>query len=358
MDDVEESTKRGRGPFGRSLAFDLTALGLVMTLLAGAFVVGGIWTYRTLYSPSAFITNYLHLLSAGRAADALAVPGVAVDAAALDDAGIPSTASEALLRSTALSSLTDITVVSEKDVDGVTEVTASYIAGGYPGTSTFSVTRDGWNGLAPGWRFSVTPLSAIDITVLGSTRFSVNGFEMDKRQVSPDGVDTDPLDAVSMLTFTPGAYSATIDTKMAKTPGTAVLADMPLRRVPVVLEAQPTAEFTAVVQESVDRFLTQCATQKVLKPTGCPFGYTVQNRLDGEPSWSIVRMPAVAVELDGNDWAFPASEGVAHVSAEIRSLYDGSLRDLDEDVPFIITGSITILPDGRASIKVGGIDPL
>ena len=44
----------------------------------------------------------------GRAADALAVPGVPIDSADLDAAGLPITASEALLRRAALAPLTDV----------------------------------------------------------------------------------------------------------------------------------------------------------------------------------------------------------------------------------------------------------
>lgn len=350
-------TKR-RGPFGRSLAFDLSVLGAVALLVAGGLAAGYSVAYQNLYGPSAFVKSYLDLLGRGRAADALALPGVAVDASQLAEAGIPETASDALLRSTALAPLTDVAVVAAQAEGDDTVVTADYRAGGHAGHSSFRVTQDGWVGILPKWRFAVSPLSAIDLTVLGSMQFAVNGFEIDKRQVAPEGLDAAPGAPVSLLTFTPGLYAITVDTQIATSPGTAVLADVVASRVPVTVSPGPTQEFTKIVQDSVDDFLTKCATQQVLQPTGCPFGFSVNDRLADAPSWTIAQMPKAKVRLEGEEWAFPPAHGVAHVNVPVVSIYDGTTHEVSEDVAFVITGQITILADGRASIRVKGIDPL
>ena len=173
-------------------------------LLAGAAFAGTQVLYREFYSPSAFVERYLGMLSDGRAGDALAVAGVAVDSAELEAAGLPADADEALLRSAALASLTQVEVVSETTVGDTTQVTVEYSAGPYPGRTTFDIERDGPIGLAPTWRFARSPLAVVDLTVLGSMSFEVNGFEIDKRQVSPDGADADPLAAMPLLVFSPG----------------------------------------------------------------------------------------------------------------------------------------------------------
>src|SRR5690606_29126567 len=97
--------------------------------------------------------------------------------------------SAALLRSTALSTLTDIEIVAEQQVGESHRITASYIAGGYPATSEFVVTQRGWIGIAPRWSFVDSPLGIVDLVVLGSDRFSVNGFDLDRRQVAAEGVE-------------------------------------------------------------------------------------------------------------------------------------------------------------------------
>jgi len=341
-------------PRRTGLARDMTLLAIVGVFLIGAVAAGVGVLYREFYSPTAFVQQYLTLLSEGRAADALALPGVAPDSSELTAAGLPVTASDALLRRAALAPLTDVEMVSEESVGERTRVTVSFRAAGHEGTATFDVAPNGWIGVTPAWRFARTPLAVLDLTVRGSMQFTVNGFEVDKRQVSPDGVEADPLAPVPLLVFSPGAYRVAVDTAIAATPGVDVLADKPLADVPLELQAEPTDEFVKVVQERVDGFLADCATQKVLQPTGCPFGFVVTDRIDGEPEWSIAENPKITVEPDGAHWSIPLTRAVSHIEVDVVSLFDGTVRHVDRDVPFLVGGDITILPDGTASIRVTG----
>ncbi|MCK6066161.1 MULTISPECIES: hypothetical protein [Microbacterium] len=349
-DDARHARRRRR----RRLASDLTALALVGVLLIAAFAAGGVALYRELYSPTAFVLRYLDLLADGRATDARALPGVAMDAEQLAAAGLPATASDALLRRDTLATLTDVEVLGER-VDGeLTRVTVAYRAAGVEGQTTFAVVQDGWTGVAPSWRFATSPLAVLDLTVRGSMRFDVNGFEIDKRQVSADGVDADPLATLPLLVFSPGVYSVAVDTAISATPGVAVLADAPRATVPVDIQAHATEEFIGVVQQRMNEFLGACAAQQVLQPTGCPFGYQVRNRIVDAPAWSIVQQPEVRVEPDGAGWRIVPAEAVAHIDVDVRSLFDGSVRTVQEDVRFVVSGGITVLPDGTASIQVQG----
>lgn len=354
MDDESGGTRARSRP----LAVDVAIIAVAFALL-GAAVWGTVsLLYRELYSPTAFVERYLGLLADGRAADALTIPGVAVDSVELEEAGLPQTASDALLRRAALGTLTDIEIVSEEtDAEtGVTRVTADYRASGYTGTTTFAVERDGWIGPAPTWRFQKSPLAVMDLSVGGSMTFDVNGFELDKRQVSVDGMDADPAASLPMLVFSPGIYSVSVDSPISSTPGVAVLSDSPFRDIPVAVQAQPTEEFLAVVQERVVEFLDRCATQQVLQPTACPFGYLLQDRVLSLPVWSIEKHPEVTVVPAGADWLIPAAEAVARLQVDVQSLFDGTISQLSEEVYFIVTGRITVLPDGSVSITVSGPD--
>ncbi len=350
---MEPEQRRGK----RRLARDLTLLALAGVLLA----VGGFFGYKLLYTnvygPGAFVEKYLTLLSEGRAADALVVPGVSVDSTELEEAGIDPTASDALLRRDALAPLSNIEIVSERTDGDLVLVTASYTAGGVNGTTTFAVQENGWEGLAPGWKFARTPLGVIDLTVFGSMSYSINGFTVDKRQVSIDGVDAIPSEAIPMLVFSPGLYSVAVDTAISTASGTAVLADVPLTSVPVVVQTQPTPEFVEVIQERVNDFLvTQCASQQVLQPTNCPFGLTVENRIANLPTWTISQLPAITVAPDGSNWLIPEVSAVATVTVEMKSLYDGSTWERVEDVPFTMRGAIRMTPDGQASISISAVE--
>lgn len=338
-----------------ALRTDLSILVVVGILLVAALSAAGLSLYQQVYSPSAFVQRYLDLLSEGRAADALRVPGVSVDLALQQDTDIDATASEALLRTTALAPLTDSRITGETQKDGVYRVTASYEAAGSAGTSTYSVVQDGWIGVVPNWRFERSPLAEIELTVRGADVFAVNGFELDRRQVSAHGAKAEPLAPLHLLVFTPGAYSVTVDTPISATPGVRVLADSALARTPVDIQTQPTEKFIGIVQQKVEEFLAGCATQEVLLPTACPFGLEVQNRIvDGTlPEWSIAEQPKVTVEPDGAQWRIPTTDAVAHIDVKIMSVFDGSVHDVSEDVPFTIDGTISILPDGSAQIRVG-----
>jgi hypothetical protein len=346
-------TPRRRGRLG----LDLTLLSIVGVLLIAAVAAGAAALYREFYSPTAFVERYLGLLADGRAADALAVPGVSVDSAQLEGAGLPASASDALLRPDALATLSDIRIVSEETAEsGNVLVTVSYKAGAFPGMTTFEIGPAGWVGVAPTWRFAKTPLALMDLSVKGSMTFDVNGFSIDKRQVSPDGADADPLAPVSLLVFSPGIYSVSVDTPISASRGVAVLSDSPLANVPVEIQAFATPEFVEIVQQRVEEFLTGCATQEVLQPTACPFGFVVQDRIVSPPKWSIIAQPTVSVVPDGAGWRIPSADAVAHIEVDIRSLFDGSVEEVAADVPFAVTGSISVLPDGKASITVSSPD--
>lgn len=358
--EVADAGARPRGPRRsrrRTLARDLTALGIVGILLIGAIGATGVVLYRDLYSPSAFVARYLDLLQRGLAAEALALPGVAVDSADLSAAGLSPAADGALLRSAALAPLSGVTIESETEAaDGVRSVVVGYDAGPHRGRTTFAVEQAGWVGVAPTWRFATSPLAAIDLTVRGATRFSVNGFDVDTRQVSPAGADANPLDPVALLVFSPGLYSIAVDTAISASPGVAVLSDTPQAKIPVDLQTQPTAEFLGVVQDRVESFLTECATQQVLQPAGCPFGLLVQNRIVSAPEWSIAQQPTVSLAPDGANWSIERTQAVAHITVDIQSLRDGRITPLDEAVPFHLAGTVTILPDGTASIEISPAD--
>lgn len=336
-----------------SLGSDLAILAVVGVMLLAALGAGGITIYQQFYSPSAFVARYLDLLSSGRAADALRIPGVAVDRETLDAAGIADTASEAMLRRSALAPLSDVEIISEKMMDAATAVTVAYSAAGHAGTTTFMVAQNGWAGVTPNWRFTSSPLAVIDLVVRGADRFAINGFEVDRRQVSAEGADAQSLDSLPLLVFTPGLYSLTVDTPTSRATNIGVLADKPLASTPLDVQTEPTEKFLEVVQTRVEEFLTECTTQQVLQPTACPFGLRVDNRIESAPVWSIMQFPQVTVTPDGGQWQIPVADAIAHIDVEVKSLFDGSVELLSEDVPFQVNGTIVILPDGSASIRVG-----
>jgi hypothetical protein len=339
-----------------------TGLEIAMTVVIGALLIAAIAAgfaslYRGFWGPSAFAERYVQLIAEGRAADALAVDGVAVDTAELEAAGLPASAHDALLRSTALGyDLTDIHAVEERQVDGDTEVSVAYRIDGTTAESTFRISPSGWSGLVPAWSFARSPLAVVQVGVHGSMSFAVNGFEIDKRQVSPDGVDADPLAPVSLLAFAPGIYEVSVDTPTTAAEPQRALVDEPLTATAFDLQAAPTPEFLDVVAEQVSSFLTgQCASQQVLQPAGCPFWVSLENRLAAGtlPTWSVVQEPPIELVPDGAYWRIAEASGLAHIEMDVQSIATGRITHVSEDVPFTIDGTVEILADGTAQIRIG-----
>jgi len=116
---------------------------------------------------------------------------------------------------------------------------------------------------------------------------------------------------------------------------------------PVVLMAQPSLQLERSVRQQLDRLLTECATQRVLRPTACPFGAEISDRVIGEPQWQISQQPGVTLapgETPGR-WQF-SGDGVARVSLSVQQLFDGSTDDRVELVPFTVRGEIVLGADG------------
>ncbi|WP_345752153.1 hypothetical protein [Microbacterium rhizophilus] len=337
------------------LTRDLLILGAVGVLLAAAIWAGFSALHRQFWGPSAFVERYIGMISDGDAARALAVPGVALDSTDLEEAGLSATSSDALLRSAALTfDVTDLDVTERPAEGGVIEVTATYRVDGTAGETVFRVRQVGTEGLVPRWGFEISPLAELRVAVHGSMQFAVNGFEMDKRQVSPDGSEAAPNDPVSLLVFSPGMYTVEVDTATAEADAVNVFADAALHSVPLEIQTEPTEEFAGVVKEKVSSFLADCAKQQVLQPSGCPFGIQIDDRaLPDTLTWSVTSEPQVEIVPAEDYWAISAATGTAHIDVDVRSLFDGSIYHVGEDVPFVIDGTIDILPDGTASILVG-----
>lgn len=323
---------------------------IVGALLLGGLIAGGTLLYRTLYSPSAFVGQYLSLLSEKRAADAMLVPGVGLDPGALAEAGVTAQISDALLRQAALADLSDVQILSETADDGVWTVEVSYVASGVPGQTSFEVEQAGWYGFIPHWKFATPPIAAVELVVRGSNDFAVNGFKIDRRQIA--GVESDPLDPVALLVLTPGMYAVTVDNAISYAESVPTLVSEPLSVSAVTVQASPTEQFTALAQQRVNEFLDACATQQVLQPTGCPFGFQISNRLASLPDWSITEYPEVTLDPSGANWEILPASAVAHLAVDVQSIFDGSIYPLRESVRFQIAGTATVLNDGSVSLRV------
>ncbi|MBP2437005.1 hypothetical protein [Microbacterium amylolyticum] len=332
----------------------LLLLALIAAIVASFFVL-----HKNFWSASAFAERYVHKIADGDASGALAMPGVDPDFTQLEAAGYPN-ASAALLRSATLTSdIEDIRAVAERRTgDDAVEVDVEYTIDGVPGAMTFSVTRTGWAGLVPDWAFTTSPMTVIDVTVRGSWRYTINGFEMDKRQVSFAGYDADPLEPIPMLAFAPGAYEVSVDTAATAASPETVRAQAALDVVDIDVQALPTAELSQLVQDGVQRHFDEvCTVQRRLKPEDCPFEYDGSWGIaQPDIEWTVARYPQTALVPDGDGWRISPTTGVMHLTLTMQRYFDGVMEQVDEDVHFAMDGTVEIHEGGSVEIVINKAD--
>ena len=90
----------------------------------------------------------------------------------------------------------------------------------------------------------------------------------------------------------------------------------------------------------------------MLQPTDCPFGIEIDDRVVSEPQWSLVSMPVVVLTPGESSFEMPPSEGVAHMTVDVQSLFDGDFTTLEEDRPFTLALTAVIKPDGNIAIQL------
>src|SRR5260370_39125457 len=113
---------------------------MVGALLLVAFAAAVGTVQREMYSPGGLVSGYLDALARQDARAALALPGVDLTPAQLSAAGLPKDASRELLRDDVLANLHGITITAHDGLSGDRQrVTAWYLLGSSPGTTTFTV---------------------------------------------------------------------------------------------------------------------------------------------------------------------------------------------------------------------------
>lgn len=311
-----------------SVAFGLLLLAFIATVIA---------LNATLFSASGFAQSYLNALARRDLDAALAMPGVAPDPEA----------STALLQRQALASIDEVTLVSDVDEGGgLHSVTLSYtLEGGTAQTTTFHVEHTGaLLGVFSAWRFSESPIGVLAVTPHNTVEFEVNGIEA----VAERGVDQ----ANPFAVMIPGAYTISHDSSfLTAKPKTIVLPNAGATE-DFSLEVQASKAFVDAVQEQLASYLEGCATQEVLLPTGCPFGKSISNRIVGLPSWSIMSYPTITIvpgDTSGT-WFVPEAAGSAHLTVDVKSLFDGTVSTLDENVSFTVSYLVTLPGDGSLTL--------
>ena len=309
-----------RSPLSWIVVFALLAAGFAATVLA---------LNNDLYSAHGFVRSYLQALERRDADEALAFAGVVV----------PESEPATLLVDDALGGIGDIRLLSDVADGDDRVVRYAFTIGAEEEITEFRVRQTGTTfGLFSTWEFALSPLARIDVSVAGDSRFTANGV--------------DAAAGAPLLVLAPGAYEVDRDTDLLTTPAVSVPVTAIGETEVAAIFAQPTAAFTTEAADAVAAFRDDCATQQVLNPTGCPFGFAEANRIEGVPRWTVESYPAVTgvVAEQGATWRATAAGGVVAIDMSVKSLFDGSVRQVDEQQP--VGGSYLLVVGADDTVSV------
>jgi hypothetical protein len=323
-------------------------------LVVGAFFAALASLNQTLYGASSFVERYLHAIADDEILTAVTTPGVALDESELDALGLPTDVSTAMLRSGVVDSgPQDITIVEdEARDDGSHRVTASYRLESAIVETSFEVQPIApLYGVLNRWEFAKSPLAVVDVTAAHNPFFMVGQLTLDTRARKSGEELAAFTHTAPYLAIAPAVYEFDYDSTLLTAQPTQVPVE-PSVRSAVTVDSQATPAFTERVQTQVDQFLDDCATQPVLQPTNCPFGIVIDDRVIGEPAWSISAYPIVSLTPGERSFEMAPTAGVAHISVDLQSLFDGDKYTLEEDETFTLALDATVRADGSISVQL------
>ncbi len=303
--------------------FGLLALGVVALWLLTVLALN-----VTLFSATSFVTSYLKALESSDY-------GLAASHAGLTRAPqILPLASETPQnpRIVGTSSLPtgELVIQADYELGDDTHSTVFVVTGGEPVLWFFDT-----------WRFSRQPIANLQFAVIGDERVSVNGTDLN---VGDLGVP--PRTTV----LVPGIYSSSLETEWVQAePVVSVMTEVGAP-AGVRLVVSPTSTLLENTTGALEAYLDGCAAQAVLQPAECPFGVSISDRVVGAVQWTILDYPEIDLRLsaDRATWTMVAESGVAEVTVQVQSLFDGSItefRDTEEfDVVGVVRGTSTDQP--------------
>ncbi len=338
---------------------------LAIVVVAGLLAAGLAGTIsalnRTVYSAGGFVEQYLDALARGDTVGALALGGVMPSQADLASWGLTDEATKdlpkTLLRASVLNGLDNIELTSTTDTPATDDGTAQTVVfdfdlNGTASSMVFTVERAGtFGGVFNAWAFSTSPLAVLQVEVLHERSFTVNGLTLDTRAHSAADAPATFSTSAAYLAFAPNRYTFEHESAML-TAEKASLRATAAGPTAVAVNALPNEDMVGQVQSELNKFLDDCATQTVLQPTSCPWGITIDDRIESTPAWSITAYPTVALTAGELSFEMVATPGQAHIVVDVQSLFDGDVSTRDEDVPFTMGLSVIVQPSGALAIQL------
>lgn len=301
------------------------ALAVVIALVALGLI------NRFVYGPDGQVRAYFSAVREGDGSKALGILGVeAPDASAAMLTGDALKASFAELKNLETSQ------VEVLDGGEKARVTVAYELAGEPGSTVFETQKVGshW-GVFDQWHIVPQELPVLEVSSGAVEAATLNGTKVPLKQ----GEGT-------FAVFYPGHYTVTYESALFSAVSESVSVTSASQDASQLsVELQPSEAAVASVQQQVNTYLSSCATQDSLYPTGCPFELAFDGRVDGGVAWEISEYPEVEVSLSQGKWTLAPAQGTAKISFTELDLFTGKKKQVVHSVPFTVTGSLTVAND-------------
>ena len=320
-------------------------LAAIVLSLAGALATFALLN-ATLYTAGSFVGRYLQAVASDDIATVMQTPGVRSKA-------LPEV-SQALLRPGVLDGgPRQVRIVAdEANPDGTHTVTAEYRLGAESYSSRYELEPlPPMFGVINRWQFVESPLQVLTVSVANGSHFTAGSLTLDTRaRQSGEALEAFSHSA-DYLAVAPAQLELFYDSELLV--AEPVIVDVTSAGDNSAgLEVLPTPELVDRVQTELDEFLAACATQRVLQPSGCPFGAQINDRVTSEPVWSLVSNPVVTLAPGAVSFEMPPTPGVAHLTVEVQGLRDGASAVVDRDEEYSVALRVRVLDDQSIAIQL------
>lgn len=307
----------------------LKALGawlfLVLLGMAAAVVTIAL-VNKYLYGPETDVRAYFQELRNGDGGQALGLLNARVpdaNAAMLDGDPLEASAEE----------IEDVEVSTVSNDGERAVVRADYSVGGTRHGSEFSLHPvDTQWGFFTVWAFDETPLPTLTVALPGVTSVDINGMSV----ALPDS-------SGEFSAFFPGTYTASYTSEFLEAEPVSTVLTGPGQEAEIVLEPRPTTALEEEVDRRLKEHLDGCAEQSTLFPSGCPFSYEFDGRVQGDVEWTIESYPDPRIEAGAEGgWSLEPARGTARIAFDSLDLFTGDVERLERTVPFELAAELAV----------------
>lgn len=205
----------------------------------------------------------------------------------------------------------------------------SFTVDGEPYETHLPMTREGSIWLFfDDWKLDPEAMTEVELSVPAASLGGIGQVEVNEQPVNLHE------DGATLAAFVPTAIEVGIDSDWLTGSAHQVVTADGDHQIDIELEASDTA--AQLLQDEVEEYLTTCAEQEVLMPSGCPMGVTTSNQVDADTiSWEMPDASDISLTFGDDGWSVSGANALrATVTFESLDHYDGEELEESHDVTF------------------------